>query len=239
MIEPLRFPVVSAPEHPVWWGFREFELTLVEGCTASVQPRDRRSSVAQMDRKTTTSVDLGRDIAAELAAAREQGVREGRQAEQEAHKANLEAMERRHMEQCARIAEGLAIERDRYVRTVEQEVVELALAIAARVLRREAQIDPLLLTGAVRAALGQLSEGTTVRLRVPASEAGLWTETMVRLPNMRVRPVVISDSDLQTGECIIESDSGSADLRVRSQVAEIGRMLLEDHRSGPEGAACL
>jgi len=36
---------------------------------------------------------------------------------------------------------------------VEHEVVKLALAVAARILRREAQMDPLLLTGAVRVAL--------------------------------------------------------------------------------------
>ena len=38
-------------------------------------------------------------------------------------------------------------ERDRYLQAVEHEVVELALAVAARILRREAQMDPLLLTG--------------------------------------------------------------------------------------------
>ena len=48
-------------------------------------------------------------------------------------------------------------ERDRYLHAVEHEVVKLALAVAARILRREAQMDPLLLTGAVRVALGQLS----------------------------------------------------------------------------------
>jgi flagellar assembly protein FliH len=36
--------------------------------------------------------------------------------------------------------------RERYFAEVEQEVVKLALAIAARVLHREAQMDPLLLT---------------------------------------------------------------------------------------------
>ncbi len=35
--------------------------------------------------------------------------------------------------------------------------MKLALAVAARILRREAQMDPLLLTGAVRVALGQLA----------------------------------------------------------------------------------
>jgi len=32
--------------------------------------------------------------------------------------------------------------RDRFLEAVEHEVVELALAVAARILRREAQMDP-------------------------------------------------------------------------------------------------
>jgi flagellar assembly protein FliH len=39
-------------------------------------------------------------------------------------------------------------------------------------------MDPLLLTGAVRVALGQLAGATEVRLRVPAAELDLWTESM-------------------------------------------------------------
>jgi flagellar assembly protein FliH len=56
--------------------------------------------------------------------------------------------------------------------------------VAARILRREAQMDPLLLTGAVRVALGQLSGSTEVRLRVPPAELDLWTEAIALLPNL-------------------------------------------------------
>ena len=70
--------------------------------------------------------------------------------------------------QAAELCESFAEERDRYLHAVEQEVVRLALAVAARILRREAQMDPLLLTGAVRVALGQLSgldRGAAARAR--------------------------------------------------------------------------
>jgi hypothetical protein len=72
---------------------------------------------------------------------------------------------------------------------VEHEVVELALAVAARILRREAQMDPLLLTGAVRVALGQLSGSTEVRVRVPAA---IWPVDRGDgvLPNLRSSPQV-------------------------------------------------
>ena len=99
---------------------------------------------------------------------RERGSEEGRRAEHEAQAPTAAAETERHRRQTAELVENFARERDHYLQAVEQEVVRLALAVAARILRREAQMDPLLLTGAVRVALGQLAATSEIRLRVPA-----------------------------------------------------------------------
>jgi flagellar assembly protein FliH len=136
-------------------------------------------------------------------------------------------------EQAARIAaaaaalisstQAFAANRDRYLAQVEREVVKLALAIAARVLRRETLMDPLLLSGAVRVALGQLAETTEVRLRVPAMDHAMWSEMLRLMPNLPLRPELIPDDALTTGECLLEAQMGSVDLGVKSQLAEIER----------------
>jgi len=102
-------------------------------------------------------------------------------------------------------------------------VVELALAVAARILRREAQMDPLLLTGAVRVALGQLSGSTQVRLRVPESELDLWSEAMALAPNLALKPTVVPGDQMRLGDCVIETELGSVDLGIRAQLGEIER----------------
>jgi flagellar assembly protein FliH len=114
-------------------------------------------------------------------------------------------------------------DRDRYFARVEREVVELALAIAARILQREAQLDPLLLSGAVRVALGQLGETTSVRLRVPVSAHGLWSETLRLMPNLPVHPELVADSEMQEGDAVLETRLGRVDLGVRAQLKEIER----------------
>ena len=111
---------------------------------------------------------------------------------------------------------------------MEFEVVKLAHSIASHILRREVQLDPLLLTNTVRIALGQIADKMDVRLRVPAGQADLWSETMERLANLNVRPVIIADERLEDGECTLESDIGSADLGIRSQLLEISRILLTE-----------
>ncbi len=120
--------------------------------------------------------------------------------------------------------------------SVEQEVVKLALAIAARILRREAQMDPLLLTGAVRVALGQLSGSTEVRLRVPPSELDLWTEAIALLPNLALKPIVTPGEGMRLGNCVIETSLGSVDLGLRAQLVEIERGFFDRAAAAPAAA---
>lgn len=113
--------------------------------------------------------------------------------------------------------------REGYLTQVEQEVVRLALSIAARILHRECQMDPLLLTGAVRVALGQLSDTTEVRLRIPTAQLQLWGEMIQLMPHLPLRPQLTPDDALEAGECAIETQLGTVDLGVKAQLAEIER----------------
>jgi flagellar biosynthesis/type III secretory pathway protein FliH len=124
---------------------------------------------------------------------------------------------------AAELINGFYREQERYLHEVEHEIVDLALALAARILRREAQMDPLMLTGAVRVALGQLSESTRVVLHVPEDDLGLWTDAMRLVPNLRNRPSVVVGEGMELGECRIETEMGSVDLGVKAQLAEIER----------------
>ena len=88
-------------------------------------------------------------------------------------------LERRTAEDRAivlRACEEFDRERTRYFAAVEGQVVKLALAIAGRVLHREAKMDPLLLSAAVRVALEKVKDESETRLRVPMAEAEAWNE---------------------------------------------------------------
>jgi flagellar assembly protein FliH len=158
---------------------------------------------------------------------RERGHEEGRAVEREACNALMQAGETRRIEDAARLVERFTVEQTRYFETVEREVVKLALAIAARNLRREAQMDPLVLSGAVRVALGQLSASTQSRLRVPACDLELWRDTIANLPNLPVKPDVMAGDEMSLGECVLETELGSVDLRISSQISQIERSFLD------------
>jgi flagellar assembly protein FliH len=155
----------------------------------------------------------------QLEAARREGFEKGRQAasgEQAAWRQQCAA-------ELTAALESFRAERDEYLARVEHEVVRLALAIAERVLHREAQMDPLLLSGAVRVALGQLAESTDVKLRVPAAQREMWAEMLRLMPGLPLRPEVIADTDLEVPEAVLETGLGTVDLGVRAQIAEIER----------------
>jgi flagellar assembly protein FliH len=125
--------------------------------------------------------------------------------------------------ELAAALEGFRAQREEYLAHVEHEVVRLALAIAERILHREAQMDPLLLAGAVRVALGQLADTTEVRLRVPAEQHAMWAEMLRLMPGLPLRPVVQADATLNATEAVLEARLGTVDLGVRAQIAEIER----------------
>jgi len=217
-IEVFEYPAGPDSPLPAWagWGAAEEPHDTTEGDQAT-----RGAVEAQV--RSELDQRLAEETRRAFEAGRERGRIEGRQTESESRNAAEAAREERQVRQLARLAESFAVERDRYLQVVEQEVVKLALAVAARILRREAQMDPLLLTGAVRVALGQLAATTEVRLRVPKADLELWTEAINLLPNLALKPTVEADEGMRLGDCEIETGMGSVDLGIRAQLGEIER----------------
>jgi len=220
----------NAPPQPAWDGWAETDED------PAAAPRDGTSRNGGHVIGAKFEERLAEETRRSFESGRERGREEGRRAEREAlaPAAAAEAEVRRR--QTADLVENFTRERDRYLQAVEREVVRLALAIAARILRREAQMDPLLLTGAVRVALGQLAAASEVRLRVPARESGLWKETVAILPNLTVKPLVVAEEGMLLGDCAIECKVGTVDIGIRAQLSEIERGFF-DRGGAPDGQA--
>lgn len=221
IIEAYEYETGPEPALPSWSGYGE---------TSTLAKPAERPSIAQMEQR------IGEESRRSFEAGRQRGLEEGRQIEREDLTTARGAEERRRAEQVAGLLRTFAEESDSYLHAVEQEVVKLALAVASRILRREAQMDPLLLTGAVRVALGQLSKTTQARLRVPESELSFWQEAIEHLPNLAVRPIVVAGEQMRLGDCALETEIGSVDLGIRAQLAEIERGFFDREKHRPAQA---
>jgi flagellar assembly protein FliH len=112
-------------------------------------------------------------------------------------------------------------ERDRYFAEVEAEVVRLALAIAARVLHREVNMDPLLLTATVRVALGKMAADSSTVLRVSEEKVELWRGIIASVEFAGIDVKVVGDERMGVGDCVLETQVGKIELGVSAQLSEI------------------
>jgi flagellar assembly protein FliH len=110
-----------------------------------------------------------------------------------------------------------AMDRERYFTEVEGEVVRLALGIAARVLHREAQMDPLMLAASVRVALEKIADQPGTILRVPKASVAQWRMLFQDTAVVEV----VGDDGLASGDLVLESQVGRVELGVPVQLEEI------------------
>jgi flagellar assembly protein FliH len=123
-----------------------------------------------------------------------------------------------------RIGEALTSfqkQRTEYFEEVEAEVVQLALSIARKLLRREVQVDPDMLIGLVRYTLEKLRDGTQVKLRVNPALVASW------VPVLAEQAEVVGDARLERGTCVVETEMGTTTVNVESQLKEIEQGLLD------------
>jgi flagellar assembly protein FliH len=113
-----------------------------------------------------------------------------------------------------------ADDRAAYFARVESEIVQLSLSIAAKILHREAQVDPMLVATLVRMAVERMRDDSTVTVRVHPQRVAIWKRYFAIDPNM-ARVSVVEDAQLTEQDCILETELGSANFGLNSQLKEI------------------
>jgi flagellar assembly protein FliH len=131
--------------------------------------------------------------------------------------------EARSAMESAKIKQALELcveERKSYFARVEAEVVQLALAISAKILHREAQVDPMLVAALVRVAVDKLHDGSSVSVRISPEVAGKWSAYLAN-PLNGSTITVVEDAHLGPNDCTLETDLGSANFSIDAQLKEV------------------
>jgi flagellar assembly protein FliH len=154
-----------------------------------------------------------------LSEGRQQGLAEARKLFEE-----QSARERTRLESAVM---DFARERAQYFRQVEQEIVQLALAIARKILHREAQLDPWLLAGLVRVALEKIDGATHVVLRVHPQNAAEWRRYPPMHLNTAEVPEILEDPTQPPDHCKLETSMGTTTIGMEVQLKEIEQGLMD------------
>ena len=186
---------------------------------AAAAPRTSPGSTADSSARTAQLEAQYQQMVREAHAA---GEREGEIAGRNRAGAEMQAA----MERLSRSVQEIANLRASLRREAEADVVQLALAIARRVIRREVAADPDALRGLVIAALGKLQGQEISRVKVHPSHAAMLKSCLQQALSGGLVEV-FADSSREPGSVIFETTRGNLDASVDSQLQEIERGLTD------------
>jgi len=117
----------------------------------------------------------------------------------------------------ADLVTGFQQQRSDYYAKVELDLVQLALAIAAKILHRESQVDPMVVAGLVKVMLERLQQKTTIVMRIRPEDAKSWRQYFHDYSNLQI----VEDTSLAPKACFLETEVGVADMALESQLKEV------------------
>jgi flagellar assembly protein FliH len=155
------------------------------------------------------------------------------QARREAYAEGLAAGRQQSEEQFRPAAQGLADTLAALARLREsvreetiQDLVHLAISIAARVIHREVAVDPDALAGLIQAAFSKLQSREINRVRMhPTLEA--LVRKLLEQAGAPKNLVLTPDPSLKPAEVFFETSQGILDASVETQLREIERGLID------------
>ncbi|CAN5363138.1 hypothetical protein BH10ACI2_BH10ACI2_06530 [soil metagenome] len=230
---PFSIPTIGAEKEPSY-GLGEFVLPSVDAFEYQAGPID-----TDWTAETTGSLTAD-DI---LQHARDEAARIIAQAEE--HSAIIEqvaADKAEHAAQAnleAKIADRVAGLRTQLAETiakvgqlssqmtanVEQDLVELALQIAKKVVAREVTIDREIALTLVKVSLGKLHNRSVAEVHLNPEDIAYVKGHIDKL-DFRGSLELVEDKSISVGGCLIHTETGDIDARIESQFDEISHGLL-------------
>ncbi|HZT12982.1 MAG TPA: FliH/SctL family protein [Candidatus Baltobacteraceae bacterium] len=189
--------------------------------------QDAERLIRDAQHRATSLIDEAQSRAAQIEAeAKEHGFQAGVGDGRSAAQAEMDEM----LETMRGLVEMARIERHKIIETAEPEIVRLAVYIAERVLSQHVAIDHNAVVEMVRSAITRLVNREKVTVRVNPADMQMMREHREQLmsSNDIDHLRVIEDQRVDRGGVVIETESGTIDSKVSTQLREVRRLLAVD-----------
>ena len=181
-----------------------------------------------------------------IEAGRKEAEERGRETGYEAGFAEGRAEVERLVQRTQTVLERAQDKRGEILAETEQEIIDLVLLIARKVIKVISENQRNVIVSNVIQALRKVRDRGNIIIRVNIADVKLATEHTKDFIQMMegVKSIqVVEDSSVDSGGCIIETDFGEIDARIASQLAELETKILEISpikskiRAAPNGTA--
>ncbi|MBV8637083.1 MAG: hypothetical protein JO322_03300 [Candidatus Eremiobacteraeota bacterium] len=215
-------PVVEAAPQIDWERLRADAEAIVDRAAA-----DAETLLKQAE---STALDLVRSAEARVAQIEEEARANGHQEGfDEGHRAATDELDP-VIKTMRELIESVRAQREAVIASSEPELVRLAMAIAERVVHTEVANNRQVVVENVRAALTRLVSREVVTLRVnPADHETIrqYRDSIVAASDVEHLRVV-EDQRVDRGGVIVETDAGTIDAKISTQLREAKRAILTE-----------
>jgi len=170
--------------------------------------------------------EVRQSLEGERKKAREEGREEGRQEGYDEGKTEVERLVQRTQVMLER-AQNKRVE---ILNETEQEIIDLVLLIARKVIKTISENQRDVIVSNVIQSLRKIKGKGSVIIRVNMVDLQMATDhkdEFIKLVEGANSIQVVEDSTVDSGGCIIETDFGEIDARISSQLAELENKILE------------
>lgn len=159
---------------------------------------------------------------------REQGYQEGLVQGRQIGQAELEAAMNHAVTKTELMITAAEQDAKEMVKNAERQIIDIALAIARKILAYEIAENPMVVLPLVKAALEKVSDQEEVVIRVSSEDFDSVLMAKKDLQNMVGREhalKIIPDRTIDSGSCVIDTSYGTVDARIDTQFAIIKKAL--------------
>ena len=132
-----------------------------------------------------------------------------------------------------RITEQFRNELNVFYEKEEQQILELILHIARKVIHTEVTLNPEIVLNILRSSLRLLSDRRNIVINVNSADWSLVKESMEALGHEFDIPAdteIRGSQHLEKGSVRIDTDSGTIDSQISTQIDEITRKILKEYK---------
>jgi flagellar assembly protein FliH len=125
------------------------------------------------------------------------------------------------------LVEGARTERHGLITSAEPEIVKLAVGIAERVLHQQIALDRGVVVEMAKAAIARIVDREKITVRVNPADIErmrLHRDELLALGDVKTMRV-IEDQRVDRGGVILETDAGSIDAKISTQLREVRKIL--------------
>ena len=198
-----------------------------------------------VERARRNADEMGDDARAQAEALREAAWQEGRHAGEQAARAEVSEELRGEWiayrdglrEDFQSLIDEIVEGRTQLWERQEGEMLGLVMAIARQVIKTEVQQNPDVVMAIVRNALRRVVDKENVRIRVSLPDSarlrGAKDDIMSIVDGLR-HLEILDDRRVGEGGCVIETNAGTIDAKIETQLAEVERLLIQDETTEKE-----